>query len=61
MAMDMANLDDGLCTCALFLRFEEMSNAAGVDVDARILDTMDWDNWTDGGDSSSGGDEEEGP
>jgi len=38
-----------------------MANAAGFDVDTRILDTMYWDNWTDGGDSSSGGDDEEGP
>ena len=42
-------------------RFQEMANAAGFDVDTRILDTMDWDKWTDGGDSSSGGVDEERP
>jgi len=34
-------------------RFQEMASAAGFDVDMRILDTMDWEDWTEGGGSSS--------
>jgi len=40
-------------------RFEEMAGAAGFDVDARILDTMD--DWNDGGESSSEEADEEEP
>ena len=34
-------------------RLEEMASAAGFDVDSHILDNMDWDDWNDGGASSS--------
>ena len=41
-------------------RFEEMASAAGFDVDMRILDTMDWEDWSEGvGSSSDDSDEEE--
>jgi len=42
-------------------RFEEMAGAADFDVDSRILDSMDWDEWTDGGASSSEEADEEDP
>jgi len=42
-------------------RFEEMAGAAGFDVDSRILDTMDWDDWNNGGASSSEEADEEEP
>jgi len=34
-------------------RFEKMVSVGGVDNDSYVLDTMDWDDWTDGGGSSS--------
>jgi len=34
-------------------RVEKMVSAAGVDNDSYVLDTMDWDDWTDGGGSCS--------
>jgi len=42
-------------------RFEEMAGAAGFDVDSHFLDTMDWDDWTDVGASSSEEADEEEP
>lgn len=42
-------------------RFEEMAGAVGFDVDSRILDTMDWDDWNNGGASSSEEADEEEP
>ena len=34
-------------------RVEEIASAAGFDVDVRFLDTMDWEDWKEGGGSSS--------
>jgi len=42
-------------------RFEEMAGAAGFDLYSRILDSMDWDDWNDGGASSSEEADEEEP
>jgi len=38
-----------------------MAGAVGFDVDSRILDTMDWDDWNNGGASSSEEADEEEP